>query len=346
MREINVALPSRVRSHAADATTAAARGWIGMSLPIVTVFGGTGFLGRRVVHRLRDQGFGVRVAVRRPAYGRELFDLNDSHIQLVTADVNDGPSVASALAGAYGAVNAVSLYLQRGGETFHSVHVTAAGQVAAHARLAGVERLVHVSGVGADPASPSLYIRKRGEGEHVVRDAFPAALLIRPAVMFGPDDAFLSVILNLLRRSPVYPLFGRGEMRLQPAYVEDTAEAIARALQRIELAAATFECGGPSVYGYRALLEIIAAAAGRHPLLVPTPFVVWRLLARVCERLPTPPITINQVELMQIDTVASPHLPGFAELGIAPQPLESVLHRMVRPLARSPSSFVSSGGGP
>src|SRR6266566_5398290 len=133
---------------------------------------------------------------------------------------------------------------------FHSVHVEAAERVAVQAHRVGVERLAHVSGLGADAASPSLYIRKRGEGELAVKAAFTEAILIRPAVMFGPDDAFLTTILELLRRLPIYPMFGRGRTRLQPAYVEDVAEAIARALQRTQTHDITFECGGPRVYSY------------------------------------------------------------------------------------------------
>ena len=294
---------------------------------MVTVFGGTGFLGRRVVRQLLDHAFAVRVASRRADRGRQLFGADD-RVQLVAADVHDGPSVAAALAGAYGAVNAVSLYVEEAGATFESVHVAGARRVAAQARLAGVRRLAHVSGVGSDPASPSRYIRKRGEGELAVRDAFPGAILMRPTVMFGPDDAFLSTLLKL-SRLPVYPLFGRGETCLQPADVSDIAEALARALQRTELEAVILECGGPSVYRYKDLIGIVARVAGRHPLLVPMPFAAWRGLARICERLPNPPITTNQVELMQLDNLASPHAPGFPELGIAPQPLETILRRMV-----------------
>lgn len=310
-----------------------------MRLPIVTVFGGTGFLGRRVVRRLREHALGVRVAARRPERGRELF-AGDPHVQSVAADVQDDLSVAAALAGAYAAVNAVSLYVERGGRSFQGIHVAGARRVAAQARLGNVQRLAHVSGIGSDPASPSLYIRSRGEGELAVRAAFPGALIFRPAVMFGPDDAFLSVILRTLKALPVYPLFGRGETRLQPAHVEDVGEAIVRALQRTELSGVTFECGGPSVYSYRELLTLIAAEAGRRPLLVPIPFAAWRTLAWLCERLPSPPVTTNQVELMQFDTVTSWRAPGFAELGITPHPLEAVLPAII---ARQATGHAAAG---
>src|SRR6267154_3954382 len=208
----------------------------------VTVFGGTGFLGRRIVRHLRFREFSVRIASRHPDRGHRLFGPDDPQLQSVEADVHDERSVADALAGAYGVANAVSLYLERGQETFHSVHVEAAQRVAAQAQRAGVERLVHVSGIGADRASPSRYIRKRGEGELVVRATF-AALFVRPAVIFGPDDAFLTTILKFLRQLPVYPMFGRGRTRLQPAYVEDVAEAVARVIGRAETHPTIFEFG-------------------------------------------------------------------------------------------------------
>src|SRR5438477_6620577 len=205
----------------------------------VTVFGGTGFLGRRIVRHLRSRGFPVRIASRHPDQGHRLFGRDDPQLQSVGADIHDERSVAEALAGAYGVVNAVSLYVEHGQETFHSVHVESAQRLAAQARRARVERLAHVSGIGSDPASPSLYIRKRGEGELAVRAAFADATLIRPAVMFAPDDAFLTVVLELLRRLPIYPMFGRGLTRLQPAYVGDVAEAIARVLQGTQTHAIT-----------------------------------------------------------------------------------------------------------
>ena len=228
-------------------------------------------------------------------------------------------------------VNAVSLYVARGKETFHAVHVAAAERLANEARKAGVERLVQISGIGADAQSPSPYIRARGQGEQAVRAVFAGATVIRPAVMFGPDDAFLNTLIKLLRRLPVYPMFGRGETRLQPADVEDVGEAVARVMQRTETGPLTVECGGPRVYSYEELLRTIARAASVKPFLVPVPFGVWHALAWVAEVLPGAPVTRNQVELMQVDTVASPSLPGFAELGISPRPMEAVLQSMLRP---------------
>ena len=295
---------------------------------IVTVFGGTGFLGRRVVRHLRERGFAVRIASRHRERAHALFGPDDPQLQPIKADIHDEQPVAGALEGVCAAVNAVSLYVERGPETFHSVHVGAAGRIAAQALAAGVPRLVHVSGIGSDAASPSLYIRKRGEGELAVRNAFPEATIIRPAVMFGPDDAFLTTILDLLRRLPIYPMFGRGTTRLQPAAVEDVAEAIARTLERTEKPS-TFECGGPRVYSYEDLLRAVAQEAGLKPILVPLPFAAWHALTWIAELLPSPPLTRNQVELMEVDTVASPHLPGFRDLEILPRALEDTLRDML-----------------
>src|SRR5580704_16799384 len=215
----------------------------------VTVFGGTGLLGQRVVQRLLERDFSVRVAVRQPKRIAALFPA--LHLDAIQADVNDDRSVVAAVAGVEGVVNAVSLYAERGPQTFHSVHVEAATQVARLAREAGVGRLIHVSGIGADAGSASPYIRSRGKGEKAVREAFPATALIRPSIMFG-----------------------RGQTQLQPAYVEDVADAIARVMQNIQ-SPICYELGGPRVYTYRSLLEVIARHLGRKPLLISIPFGLW-----------------------------------------------------------------------
>jgi uncharacterized protein YbjT (DUF2867 family) len=297
---------------------------------VVTVFGGTGFLGRRIVSHLHERSFAVRIVSRHAGKSQELFGIGDSHLLSIQLDIRDEHAVSDALCDAYAAVNAVSLYVERGKNTFRSVHVEGAQRIAAAARRAELERFVQVSGIGADPASDSPYIRSRGEGETAVRDAFPGAIVIRPAVMFGPDDAFVTVILGLFRRFRMYPMFGSGNTRLQPVNVEDVAEAIARILQLAQISVDTFECGGPCVYSYRELLEAIAGAARLRPFLFPLPLAVWHVLADIAEMLPNPPVTRNQVELMRMDNVASPQLPGLSELGIAPQAIEEIARGVAR----------------
>ena len=288
----------------------------------VTVFGGTGFLGRRVVQRLLERDLSVRVAVRHPERIIALFPA--LHLDAIQADVNDDRSVAAAVAGVEGVVNAVSLYAESGSQTFHSVHVEAATRVARLAREAGVGRFIHVSGVGADAESASPYIRSRG----AVREAFSAATLIRPSGKFGRGDVILIPIARMLRRLPDFPLFGRGQTQLQPAYVEDVADAIARVMQNAQ-SLVCYELGGPRVYTYRSLLEVIALHLGKKPRLVPMPFGLWHALAAVAEMLPEPPITRNQVELMQLDNLTSPGVPGFGDLRIPSTSLEDALPSIV-----------------
>lgn len=295
----------------------------------VAVFGGTGFLGRRVIRHLLDRDFAVRLASRHPERGEEVFRGKPARLELIRADVGDDASVSAVVAGVFGVVNAVSLYVEQSGRTFHSTHVEAAARVAMHSKNSGVVRLMHVSGIGADATSPSPYIRSRGEGEIAVRAAFPAATMIRPAVMFGPDDAFLIPLVKLLRRSPVFPLFGRGRTALQPAYVEDVAEAIARALDRSQVQP-VYELGGPHIYTYEDLLRTIGDYLGSRRVLVPMPYEIWQALALLAEHLPRPPITRNQIELMRIDNVASPACAGFGPLGIEPHGIETVLGTSAR----------------
>ncbi len=276
-----------------------------------TVFGSTGFLGRRVVQHLLDHGFEVRAASRHPERGAQVFRNRSSRLEVVKADVGDDRSVISAVAGAFAVVNAVSLYVERGSDTFRSVHVEAAARVAKHSRGSGVQRLAHVSGIGADAQSHSSYIRSRGEGESAVRAAFSEATIIRPAVMFGPDDAFLIPLMKMLRLFPVFPMFGRGQTALQPSYVEDFGEAIARCFDAPE-PGMTYELAGPSRYTYKELLQTICSYLGIRRVLAPMPINVWKMLAFAAEFLPGSPVTLNQVELMTKDNVGSGGIPVLA----------------------------------
>jgi uncharacterized protein YbjT (DUF2867 family) len=294
-----------------------------MTAQIVTVLGGTGFLGQRIIRHLDAAGFDVRVASRHPERVWSLFPEHPT-IQAVGVDITDENSTAAALAGAFAVVDTVSLYVESRSQTFRSVHVEAGARVAAIASRARAEKLVHVSGIGANAASASAYIRSRGEGEAAVLRAFPLATLIRPAVMFGPADAFLVPLLSMLRRLPVFPLFGCGETRLQPAHVEDVAEAVARILQA-PMAHTVYELAGPQVYTYRELLQTTAAQAGREPLLVPFPFALWRVIGFASELLPHPPITANQDDLMELENVAVADMPGFGALQKVPGAVEKVL---------------------
>lgn len=297
-----------------------------MSHPRVTVFGGSGFLGRQIVRRLADGGATVRVAVRHPERAATLAAAAGAGaITAVRADVSDEASTGPAVAGAEAVVNAVGHYVERGQATFLAIHGQGAMHVARAAAQAGARRLVHISGIGADPASASPYVRARGIGEGLVRDAFPDTTILRPSVLFGPEDAFLNRLAGLARLMPALPLFGTGTTRLQPVYVNDIAEAVARALAAPATSGQVYELGGPGIYTYRGLVQLVLARIGRRRWLVPVPFPVWEILAALVAPLPHRPITRDQVTLMRSDNVVAPDALTFAALGIAPTPMEEIL---------------------
>src|SRR5437764_6376434 len=298
----------------------------------VSVFGGTGFLGQRLVRRLASDGTAVRVVVRHPDSARRVVRAASmERLTFFCADVRDGGAVAGAVAGSDVVVNAVSAYVEKGGITFESVHEQGAETLAREAASAGVARFVLVSGIGANAESNSAYIRSRWRGERVVQEAFPGATIVRPSAMFGPGDALFGTLAHLARLLPVIPLIGGGQTRLQPVYVEDVAEAIAHMLADIGTAGRTYELAGPDVYTMRELTEIVLRITGRRRLLAPVPFAVAEIQARLFELLPNPPLTTSQVELLKADNVASASLPGLRELSIKPKTVEEIIPSYLRP---------------
>jgi uncharacterized protein YbjT (DUF2867 family) len=297
----------------------------------VTVFGGSGFLGRRIALRLAAAGAEVRIAVRRPERAGSLTRSRPGQITAVRADVWDEATVAPALAGAAAVVNTVGHYVERGAASFEAIHGQGARYVAAAANAAGIARLVHISGIGADPASDSPYVRARATGERLVREAFPAATIVRPSVMFGPDHDFLKRLAGLARVLPALPLFGAGDVRLQPVYVDDVAAAVVKALATPAAAGQLYELGGPRVYSYKELVQLVLEQTGRRRLLLPVPYFAWNALASLTAPLPSPPISRDQVKLMQKDNVVSPGARTFADLGITPTALEAVAPTYLRP---------------
>ena len=303
-------------------------------MTMVVVFGGGGFFGRRLVHRLTAQGMTVRVAVRHPDHARiELQSIGFDRVTVVPADVRDQASVAAAIAGANAVVNTVSAYVEKGGVTFEAVHVQGAEAVARETVAAGVPRLVLVSGIGADAHSGSPYIRARGRGEQVVQRTFPKATIVRPGAMFGPGDALFGTLAGLARLLPVLPLIG-GSTRLQPVFVEDVAEAVAGILTDPGTVGRTYELAGPGVYTLRELVRMTLHLMGKRRLLIPVPFAVAEIQARLFALLPKPPLTTGQVDLLKADNVASGALPGFRELVIQPKTVEAVVPTYIGPQAQ------------
>ena len=290
-----------------------------MAGKVVTVFGGTGFLGRTIVRQLVKAHTPVRIAVRSPV--AEVAD----DVEQVQADVRNEASVEAAMAGARAAVNVVGLYVEKGEESFDAVHVQGALHVARQAKRHGVERLIHISGIGVDPTSTSPYVRARAQGELRVKEAFDGATIIRPSVLFGPRDAFLNALDQISRLLPVIPLFGAGETRLQPVYVEDVALAAAACLRSTASVGKTYEIGGAEVHTYREILQQVMRHRGRRRALLPVPFVIWDILAGVLSVLPSPPVTGDQIALMRQDNLVHPSAESVEELGVVPQSLRELL---------------------
>lgn len=290
----------------------------------VVVFGGTGFLGRVVVAQLVACGIETRIAVRHPERIRQGADL----IQPFKVDIRVEASVARAIEGCEGVVNAVGLYVETEGDTFQAVHEDGARVVARHTMERAAGNLVHISGIGVDAASRSPYVRARAIGEALVIQACPTATILRPSVLFGPNDSFITSLIGLVGRSPILPLFGRGRTRLQPVFVGDVAAASVQSLRLPEARGRIYELGGPRIYRYRDLLALLCDHLKRRRLMIPVPFGVWRLIARAGTLLPHPPISEAQITLMRSDNVVGGGMPSFTDFGI--EPLDLTVHLQSR----------------
>ena len=297
-----------------------------MSSKRVTVFGGSGFLGRHIVDCLAAAGNDVRVGVRHPdrASFRRALGLN-GWIELVHADVWDESTVAWAVKDSASVINTVGHYVEKRSATFDRIHGQGALHVARQAKQAGAERLIHISGLGADPGSDSPYVRDRGIGERLVKEAFDGVTILRPSVIFGPGDSFLNRLAGIARQSPVLPLFGNGGTRLRPVFVGNVAEACVRVLADPSSRRRVYELGGPRVYAYRDLVRLVLERMGRRTLTIPVPFLVWDMLAAVTALHSDPPLTRDQVKLMKRDNVVAEQALTLEDLGVRPIPLEVIL---------------------
>ncbi len=298
---------------------------------LVTVFGGSGFVGSQIVRALAKRGFRLRIAVRRPGRGYRLPMLGDvGQIEVVQANVRDADSVARALDGAEACVNAVGVLYESGRQRFADLHVEGAGRVALAAKARGVRRLAHVSALGADPRSPAKYARSKAAGEAATREAIAEAVILRPSVVFGADDHFFNRFAAMAMGSPALPLIGGGRTRFQPVFVGDVAAAVAQAIEDPLAAGRTYELGGPTVYSFRDLMELLLKEIRRPRALVPIPFAAAKLLGLagdiVAAATPfAPALTTDQVEILRADNVVSPGAPGLADLGVAASALEPIV---------------------
>ena len=305
---------------------------------LVTVFGGSGFIGRHVVRALARRGWRVRVAVRRPDLAGFLQPLGDvGQVHAVQANLRYPASIASALIGADAAINLVGVQRQRGRQNFEAVHVFGAREIARAATEHRVGALVHVSGIGADAESPSPYIASKGRGEAALRSVFPDAITLRPSVVFGPEDDFLNRFALLARYLPVLPLFGGGAAKMQPVYVGDVADAVARVLEGGAKPGAIYELGGPEIMTLREIVAFVCRTTGRHPALIGLPFGVANLMARTTEIasalsfgiFPKALVTTrDQIELLRHDNLVSQQASAEGRslqgLGITAQGVEAI----------------------
>jgi uncharacterized protein YbjT (DUF2867 family) len=277
---------------------------------LIVVFGGSGFIGRQIVRVLCRQGYRVRVPMRRPHLGHELRVMGDvGQVQLVQANIRNEGSIAAALEGAHGVVYSVGLLYQKGRQSFAAAHIEGPRVAARAAKAAGVERFVLISAIGARADSKAAYARTKAYGEQAVRREFPAAVILRPSIVFGPEDDFFNRFADMAKFAPALPLIGFGKTRLQPVYVGDVADAALAALMRSDAPGRVFELGGPNVYTFKQLLQFTLATIERKRFLAPLPFVVAQTLGAVLEMLSVlnpfagPPLTGGQVELLKSDNV-------------------------------------------
>ena len=333
-----------------------------MNETIVTVFGGSGFLGRSLVKRLASAGYCIRVAVRDTEAAMFLKVLGDpGQVVPWPTDINQSNQVFAAVKGADFVVNLVGILFNSGRQNFINIHEIGAETIAKASNKAGVKRLVHISAIGAEEDSPSQYGRSKAAGVKAVKSNFPDASFVRPSVIFGTNDNFFNLFAGLCRLTPVLPIFGcslmpkftffpkdglinvdlygRGGTKMQPVYVGDVAEAIFKILSDPETKGKTYDLGGPKVYSFKDLMELLLTFTGRKRFLVPMPFGLAKFLAWFLEILPKPLLTTDQVNSLRQDNVVSQKNPGFEKLNILPTPAEAILptylYRFQTPSKRS-----------
>ncbi len=303
-----------------------------MSGHLITIFGGSGFIGRHLVGRLAAKGHQIRLAVRDPESASHLITQGAvGQIVGFKTNVRDQRSVDRAVAGADIVINLVGVLYEKGAQNFGRLHVDAAERIAAAAKAAGARQLIHMSALGARKDHEAAYARSKAVGEELVAKEFPGATILRPSVVFGCDDDFFNRFATILSLAPVFPLADGGKMKMQPVWVEDLADAIVRVIETPAEQGKIWELTGPDIYSFKELLEKVLEFTGRKCLLLPVPSGVMSIMASLMALAPgRPPLTADQVKLLQEDNVASGDFPNLQDLGVQPTTIDAVVPEYLR----------------
>lgn len=293
---------------------------------IITVVGGTGFIGRYAVKLLAKAGYTIRVIARHTDRAAALKTTGEvGQIVPVYGDLAKPETLEGKLEGSYAVINLVGVLFESGKQNFSALHAQGAEKLAKLAKAAGAKKFIHISAIGVDKAHPSKYARTKATGEKAVIAAFPEASILRPSIVFGAEDGFYNKFASMAVYSPALPLIGGGNTRFQPVYVMDIARAVLACVQQDNFKGQVFELGGPNVYTFRQILEYILAVTGRKRKLVYLPTGIASIMGLFSEALPAPPLTRDQVKLLGYDNIVSPDAKGFMQLGITPTAAEAVV---------------------
>ncbi|MDB5364711.1 MAG: 3-beta-hydroxy-delta(5)-steroid dehydrogenase [Rhodospirillales bacterium] len=294
--------------------------------PVATIFGGTGFIGRHALKKLTGSDIVIRVATRTLANAAYLRTGGAvGQVVPILVDPYDDRMLAAAIDGADVVINLVGILAERGKSTFQRVQAELPARIGAAATRAGVQRVVHISAIGADPNATSRYAATKGEGERALRAAFAAATILRPSIVFGSEDAFFNRFASMAQLSPVLPLIGGGKTRFQPVWVGDVAQAIANVVANDSTRGRIYELGGPAVHSFEELMQLLLKEICLERMLLPIPFGIAELLAKFTGWLPGAPLTADQVELLKRDNVVSPGAATLRDLDIEATSMELIL---------------------
>lgn len=313
---------------------------------VVTLIGGTGFLGRYAVRALVKAGYTVRVISRYPSLALQLKTAGHiGQVVLQKGDITKPESLEDKLVGSFAVINLVGILAESGRNRFSAVHTEGAAKLARLAKQAGVERFIQISALGADSQSESHYARTKAEGEQAVLEAFPGATILRPSIMFGHEDRFYNKFASMARFAPALPLIGGGKTKFQPVYVVDVAEAIVKSLELPSAKGQIFELGGPKTYSFKEILKFILEHTSRKTPLFPLPFTFASLIGAVIGLLPGAPLTCDQVRLLKKDNVVSPSAKSFKHLNITPVSAEQIVPAYLAPYRRRNTEDLQAATG-